>query len=117
MTLANKMTSVQERRFYREAVQASLQEFYGKSETEAKKLIGDWWKRLSGSKAFESGLFMHAEPINTAAGLADSKAVGITAKNREAYHRILEVSRDRVLVQVKGTQTNDEVKQARTIAA
>lgn len=89
MTSKRHITKAEERNFYREAVRASLQEFYGKSDAESRKLVSNWWKRLSTTKAFESGLFMHSEPINTAAGIAGVEVVPITSKNRENYHRIL----------------------------
>lgn len=97
MTPTVQMTNTQERRFYREAVQASLAEFYGKSEIEARRLVRDWWKRLSESGVLNSGLFLHSEPINTAAGIAQTEVVQITEKNRATYHRILNHSRDLVL--------------------
>ena len=78
-----------EQQSYIEAVEASLEAFYGKSKIEAKRLVNEWWKRLSESKAVESGLFLHAEPINTAAGIAGVCVVQVTSENREAYHRIL----------------------------
>ncbi len=99
MSLPNRITSAQERRIYREAVQGSLETFYGKSETEARKLVRNWWGRLKATGAFRSGLFLHAEPINTAAGIADAEAVSLTAKNRSAYHQILGKSRALVLDQ------------------
>jgi hypothetical protein len=98
MTLTTPLTSAQERRFYREAVQASLERFYGKSKLEARQLVRGWWKRLTESGASDSGLFLHAEPINTAAGIAEVRVVPITAENRKAYHRILDQSRDLVLL-------------------
>jgi hypothetical protein len=98
MTPRAQMTNAQERRFYREVVQASLEKFYGKSQLEAKKLVRDWWRRLSESGVSDSGLFLHAEPINTAAGIAEARVVQITEDNRAAYHRILNHSRDLVLV-------------------
>jgi hypothetical protein len=110
------MTNAQERKFYREAVQASLQEFYGKSEAESKRLVRDWWKRLSATRAFESGLFMHSEPINTAARIANVRVVPITSKNREFYHRILEHSRDLVLSQVKTRRAHKNIKPTNFIA-
>lgn len=74
MTRTPQMTNAQERRFYREAVQASLEQFYGKSHIEARKLVREWWGRLSETGVSDFGLFMHSEPINTAAGIAEAVA-------------------------------------------
>jgi hypothetical protein len=101
MTPTIRMTRTQERRAYRNAVQASLEHFYGKSRSEASRLVRDWWSRLSRSGSLDSGLFLHPEAINTAAGIAEVRAIPITSKNREAYHRILDQSCDLVLAQSK----------------
>ncbi len=97
MTSALHMTRTQEKRFYRNAVQASLETFYGKSRPEATKLVSDWWSRLRSTRAFESGIFLHAEPMNTAANIADVSVIAITEDNRAVYHRLLDESRDLVL--------------------
>ena len=101
MNPATQMTKAQEHRFYRHAVQASLEHFYGKSELEARQLVKGWWGRLSEGGSLDSGLFLHAEPINTAAGVAEARAIPITAEIREAYHRILDQSRERAIAQAK----------------
>lgn len=113
MIPALHMTRTQERRFYRNAVQASLETFYGKSRPEANKLVRDWWSRLRSTKAFESGIFLHAEPMNTAANIADVSVIAITDDNRAVYHRLLDESRDLVLsktassaAQLRKTQTD-----------
>jgi hypothetical protein len=97
MTLKANATKAQERRWYRYAVQLSLEQFYGKSGPEASRLVRGWWKRLSESGSLDSDLFLHAEPLNTAAGIAQMKAIAITDSNRGAYHRLLDRSRDLVL--------------------
>jgi nucleoid DNA-binding protein len=112
VTPTTQMTKSQELRFYRNAVRVSLEQFYGKSRPEASRLVRDWWRRLSQSGAFHSELFLHAEPINTAAGIAEVRAIPITAKNRDAYHLILNQSRDLVLLHasLKATQIAPEPK-------
>jgi hypothetical protein len=97
MTPALHMTRTQEKRFYRDAVQASLETFYGKSKPEAAKLVREWWTRLSATKAFESGIFLHSEPLNTAANIAGVPIIPISGQNRAKYHRILDKSQDLVL--------------------
>lgn len=94
MTPAPQMTRTQEQRSYRNAVQASLEAFYGRSKAEAACLVDHWWKRLKKAGGTRSGLFLHSEPLNTAAGIADMHEVVMTPKNRETYHRILDESRD-----------------------
>jgi hypothetical protein len=101
MTPAIQITRAQELRFYRTAVQASLEQFYEKTRPEAARLVRAWWKRLSESGTLKSDLFLHDEPMNTAAGIADVRVIAITSKNREAYHRILNQSRDLVLTHAK----------------
>ena len=96
-----KMTKTQEQRVYRTAVQASLETFYGKSAPEATRLVRDWWKRLASNDSFDSDLLLHAEPMNTAAGLAKASVVPITSENRDRYHRVLNRSRDVALSQGK----------------
>jgi hypothetical protein len=106
MTFPNRLTDAQERKFYREAVRASLVAFYGKSELDSKRLVRDWWKRLSATSGFRTGLFLHSEPMNTAAGIARVGVVPITSKNRDSYHRILDESRELVLSQVKARRAH-----------
>ncbi len=110
MTLATQLTRTQEREFYRNAVLASLEQFYGKSKPEASKLVRDWWKRLAHSGAFASGLYLHSEPMNTAAGIAQAKVVPVTSKNRGAYHRILDESRDLALAHPRPKATVKELE-------
>jgi hypothetical protein len=100
MTPALTMTKTQERRIYRDAVLACLEAFYGKSKPEATRLVRAWWTRLSETKAFESGMFLHAEPLHTAANIAGVRAVAITGQNRAGYHSILDRSRDLVLSKI-----------------
>jgi hypothetical protein len=97
MTPARHMTRTQEKRIYRSSVQASLETFYAKSKQDATKLVRDWWNRLSLTQAFDSGIFLHAGPMNTAAGIAGVRAIAITGDNRALYHRILDESCDLVL--------------------
>ena len=70
MTFSARLTESQKKRAYREAGQASLIEFYGVAEPTSRNLVKAWWKRISDTSAFKSGLFMHAEPINTSFGLS-----------------------------------------------
>ena len=97
MTPVLHMTKTQEKRSYRIAVQASLETFYGRSKPEAMRLVREWWTRLKGTRAFESGIFLHAEPVVTAASIAGVGAIAITGQNRAVYHRILDESRDLAL--------------------
>jgi hypothetical protein len=108
MTPAIQITRAQELRFYRAAVQASLEQFYEKTRPEASRLVRAWWKRLSESGTLKSDLFLHAEPMNTAAGIADVRVIPVTSKNREAYHRILDQSRDLALTHARGKRKERE---------
>ena len=109
MTQKPEMTKTQERRSYRHAVQLSLEQFYGKSSFEAARLVREWWKRLSESGCLDSDLFLHAEALNTAAGIAQARAIPVTESNREAYHRILDRSRDLALGHVSEPSSNGKV--------
>lgn len=115
MALTVRMTKPQKRRAYREAVQASLIEFYQTPETESKRLVSTWWKRLSDTSAFKSGLFMHSEPINTAADLIDAEVIPITSEIRERYRRILSDSLNRVLHSRRGHETAEAVHLERPV--
>jgi hypothetical protein len=108
MTPAIQITRAQELRFYRAAVQASLEQFYEKTRPEANRLVRAWWKRLSESGTLKSDLFLHDEPMNTAAGIADVRVIPITSKNRETYHRILDQSRDLALAQARAKRKERE---------
>ncbi|HEX9198101.1 MAG TPA: hypothetical protein VF865_00965 [Acidobacteriaceae bacterium] len=90
MAETKKMSSQQLRSAYREAVEECLVTFYRKDKRQAHELVSDWWTRLSKSRALRSGLFMHAEPIETAANLAEQKEAPITDRNRKLYQEILE---------------------------
>jgi hypothetical protein len=106
------MTIAQERKFYREAVRACLQEFYGIPENRSKTLTGSWWKRLSATQAFASGIFMHSEPMNTAAGIAGLQVIPLTSNNRQKYHRLLDRSRAAVLSPAKPSSRREAVRPA-----
>ncbi len=104
------MTRAQERRLYRIAVQASLEAFYGKSKQEATRLVRDWWTRLASGDSLDSDLLLHAEPMNTAAGLAQARVIPITSENRDRYHQILNRSRDVALSRGKALTTKIKSK-------
>ena len=97
MTFSGQLTESQRKRAYRAAVEASLIEFYGVAGPTSRNLVKAWWKRLSDTSAFKSGLFMHAEPMNTAADLIQEEVRPISADIRAAYERVLRLSRDRAL--------------------
>jgi hypothetical protein len=63
--------------------------FYQTPEPDSKKLVKGWWKRLSSTDSFKTGLFMHNEPMNTAADLAQKDVVPITDEVRNAYQAVL----------------------------
>lgn len=85
----SKLTLQQERTAYRRAVLSSLQVFFDKSPKEALALVDGWWERMGKGEVFSTGLFMHDEPINTAADLAGCKTVPAIRDIRETYSRII----------------------------
>jgi hypothetical protein len=97
MTLTAGMTKSQKRRAYREAVRLSLMRSYGASEQASRELVKAWWRRISETSAFKSGLFMHSQPMNTAAGLVQKEVVPITSDVGQAYFEVLDWSRHLVL--------------------
>jgi hypothetical protein len=66
----HKMTIHQERLAYARAVTLCLERFFDKSAAESHEIVTAWWDRMGTGEVFRSGIFMHDEPINTAADLA-----------------------------------------------
>ena len=60
----------QARPAYRRAVQLCLESFFGKSRQQAQSLVESWWEELKKDPIYKSGIFLHDEPLNTAADLA-----------------------------------------------
>jgi hypothetical protein len=81
-----------EKTAYKAAVRACLEAFYAKSPTQAESLVDDWWARLSATSAFQSGIFLHSEPINTAGRIAGKEIIEINANNEDAYEQLLKAS-------------------------
>jgi hypothetical protein len=104
MTLPIRLNKTQKRRFYREAVQETLTKLYGKPESVSKQLVSDWWRRISDTEEFKSDLFMHSEPLHTAADIARTQTIRITPENEEVYQNILQTCRNRVLHTKKRNQ-------------
>jgi len=69
-----------------------LEAFYAKSPTQAESLVDDGWARLSATSAFQSGIFLHSEPINTAGRIAGKEIIEINANNEDAYEQLLKAS-------------------------
>ena len=90
----SKLAQPKKRVAYRAAVQACLETFYNQPTSTAKALVDAWWHRISERPSFHSGLFMHAEPINTAALIARQKVVEISEDNEAIYDRLLKRCRD-----------------------
>ncbi len=109
MTFPTQMTEAQKRMAYRAAVQASLEEFYGKPAPESRALVTAWWNRLSETSAFTSGFFMHSEPINTAARIAHKEVVEINADNEAVYDRLLRRSTHLLDGKSQGKHSQEEM--------
>lgn len=94
MPSTKRMTKLQQREAYREAVRFTLVGFYDTPAPVAEKKVSEWWARLSTTGAFRSGLFMHSEPMNTAGILADKQVIDITPEVWPKYARLLDESRE-----------------------
>ena len=69
MTRKARITKEQARLFYRVAVESVMVEMYQAPAGVAKDLVANWWEFLVTTSAYTTGLFMHAEPVHTAADL------------------------------------------------
>lgn len=124
MIFPPKMSQTQKRMAYRAAVQASLEKFYLQRSPVSHKLVDEWWQRISKTSAFASGLFMHPEPINTAARIAGKDVIEIDASNEATYNQLLHKSLLRTLQGKRtergaqpGKETLSRVKAAKTMQA
>ena len=90
MTNIRRATEAQWRKAYREAVQSVLVAFYRVPERRATDLVDSWWDRLKALQAFQSGIFMHDEPMTTAADLAKLPVIPIDSSNRDDYEKLLQ---------------------------
>jgi len=86
------LTLREERLAYRRAVRATLVAFFDKNASEATFLVDSWWKRMADGAAFRTGLFMHYEPVNTAAALANAPRTPAVRDLGERYAKIIEAS-------------------------
>jgi len=84
------MTLSQERAAYRRTVELVLTDFLQTDPKVAAGLVKDWWQRLSQTSAYKSGIFLHAEPLNTAADLAGVRPVRLESRERERYLELVE---------------------------
>jgi hypothetical protein len=90
--LDRPLTLREERLAYRRAVQRILVVFFEKSPSEATSLVDSWWKRMGTGQAFRTGLFMHHEPINTAASLAKAAKAPAIRELGDQYVKIIQES-------------------------
>jgi hypothetical protein len=84
-----KWTMQQERLAYRRAVSLCLERFFDKSPLEAREIVVAWWQRMGKGEVFTSGLFMHDEPINTAADLAGGLRAPAIRDISERYSAVI----------------------------
>jgi hypothetical protein len=112
MTQPVRFTLAQKRRFYREAVQATLITLYEQPEPVAKALVAAWWKRVSKSEDFKSELLFHAEPLHTAADIAHLQCIAMTTENEAVYRSLLRRTRNRVLAGSGQPQASTQSVQA-----
>jgi hypothetical protein len=85
----NKMTMHQERLAYRRAVTLCLERFFEKSPLDSQEIVQAWWQRMGKGEVYTSGLFMHDEPINTAADLAGGLRTPAIRDVAEQYSAVI----------------------------
>jgi hypothetical protein len=88
-----KLNVHQQRRFYKEAVERTLVQFYEQPKEAARQTVESWWKRLIPSRSYKTLLFMHDEPMNTAAALLRRDVIPITPTIAPRYIKMLDASR------------------------
>jgi hypothetical protein len=88
-SVERKLTLQQERLAYRRAVRLVLSAFFDKTPEEAATLVDRWWQRMGKGPVYRTGLFMHDEPLNTAADLAHSAKTPARHELSGAYEAIL----------------------------
>jgi hypothetical protein len=88
----SKLTLQQERLAYRRAVRLSLSAFFHKTPSEAQALVRSWWQRMGNGAAFKTGLFMHDEPLKTAAALANACEIPAMTAIEARYLEIIRES-------------------------
>lgn len=103
MNFPQRTTEAQNRLAFRLAEQACLLEFY--REPAAESIVSDWWERISKSSAFQSGYFLHSEPIDTAARLLDKEFVELSAEQAVAYDQIV-ADAFRLAIRISGQETS-----------
>jgi len=89
---SRRMNPTQLQVAYRHAVESSLVTFYRKTEIEAKRLVDDWWRRMSPQSDIDSQMYLHSEALTVAADLARKDEVELTDSVRQLYRRILQQS-------------------------
>ncbi len=103
------MTMHQERLAYRRAVTLCLERFFDKSAQESQEIVEAWWQRMGKGKVYTSGLFMHDEPINTAADLAGGLRTPAIRDVAEQYAAVIAAAMPKLRkthkVQVKRPRT------------
>jgi hypothetical protein len=105
----HQMTPIQLQSAYRLAVQSSLVAFYRQSDSQAERLVNDWWNRLSRVEDIQSEMFLHDEALSTAADLARVQEVKLTDAVRQRYRKILLESTNAALY---GKRTSHRVDRA-----
>jgi hypothetical protein len=107
------MTRIEHREAYRIAVEICLTRFFDQSPMRAAQLTQAWWERLASSADFASNLFLHEEPMHTAADLMHTIKAPSIARNREAYETILRDSLSKARKELAGKPLQSRTKPAR----
>ena len=91
------------------AVVQTMTHVFGTPASRAEAITGDWWSRLAATKAMKSGIFLHSEPIKTAAALLERASPKLDDDRRVQYAQILGRSLETALREYRGSK-RDSIK-------
>jgi hypothetical protein len=93
---------------YQKAVRAILIEIFRVDTAVAEEMVSVWWVSLSKTSAVKSGIFLHADPIQTASELCGSEERDLTEDEQIIYRRILRSSMDAARSEHEPERANDQ---------
>ena len=94
---------------YKLAVAQTMTQVFGTPAALAEAITADWWSRLAATKAMKSAIFLHSEPIKTAAALLERASPKLDDDRRVQYAQILRRSLETALREYRGSK-RDSIK-------
>jgi len=89
---------------YKLAVSSTLSHVFELAPARAQDITEDWWNRLSKTSAMKSGIFLHSEPIKTAALLLGRERPALEGEARTSYRAILRESLEMAVKKHRSTK-------------